>query len=87
MSLNIKNPQVHAMARELADLRGCSMTEAIKLALEKALTEAKCQNQLSNGNQREQRLTEIALRCANLPDQDSRSGDDILGYDELGLPS
>lgn len=86
MSVNIKNPQVHAMARELADLRGGSMTEAIK-ALENALTEAKCQNQRSNGNQREQRLTEIALRCANLPDQDCRSGDEILGYDELGLPS
>ncbi|WP_199248602.1 hypothetical protein [[Phormidium] sp. ETS-05] len=30
--------------------------------------------------------TEISLRCAALPDCD-RSMDEILGYDEFGLPS
>ena len=32
-------------------------------------------------------LDEIALRCASLPVLDSRNPDEILGYDEDGLPS
>ncbi len=31
-------------------------------------------------------LGEIALRCAALPIQDDRTDDEILGYDEAGLP-
>ena len=30
---------------------------------------------------------EIALRCVSLPDDDRRSPDEILGYDEFGLPA
>jgi antitoxin VapB len=79
MSMNIKNPQVHRMARELAELRGCSLTEAV--------IEATNQNAHLNADQLEQRLTEIALNCSQLPDQDQRSAEEILGYDEVGLPS
>lgn len=86
MSMNIKNPQVHKMARELAELRECSLTEAVKFAIEKALMEAKHQNAHLNADQLEQRLTEIALHCSQLPDQDHRSVEEILGYDEMGLP-
>ena len=32
-------------------------------------------------------LDEIALHCASLPVLDSRDAEDILGYDERGLPS
>ncbi len=85
--MNIKNPQVHRMARELAELRQCSLTEAVKFALEKALIEAKNQNAHLNSDQLEQRLTEIAIYCSQLPDQDQRSVAEILGYDEVGLPS
>lgn len=87
MSMNIKNSQVHKMARELANLRECSLTEAVKFALEKALIEAKTQNAHLNADQLEQRLTEIALHCSQLPDQDQRSVEEILGYDEMGLLS
>lgn len=31
-------------------------------------------------------LNAIALRCASLPLLDERSDDEILGYNELGLP-
>ena len=31
-------------------------------------------------------LDEIALHCARLPVRDPRSADEILGYDEHGLP-
>jgi antitoxin VapB len=32
-------------------------------------------------------LLVIGRRCAALPDLDTRSPDEILGYDEIGLPS
>ena len=31
-------------------------------------------------------LDHIALHCANLPRRDRRSADQIIGYDERGLP-
>jgi antitoxin VapB len=31
-------------------------------------------------------LLEIGSRCASLPDLDTRTADDIVGYDENGLP-
>ena len=34
-----------------------------------------------------ERLLAIARHCASLPDIDTRSPDEILGYDEHGLPS
>jgi antitoxin VapB len=33
------------------------------------------------------RLNEIGLCCAALPDVDPRSPDEIIGYDEHGVPS
>lgn len=35
----------------------------------------------------QQRLLAISQRYAALPDKDDRSSDEILGYDEQGLPS
>jgi antitoxin VapB len=32
-------------------------------------------------------ILEIGMRCAALPDLDQRGADEILGYDEAGLPS
>jgi len=34
----------------------------------------------------EDELLAIGRRCAALPDLDRRSPDEILGYDEVGLP-
>ena len=33
-----------------------------------------------------ERLDEIALHCASLPDHDTRAPDEIIGYDEYGVP-
>lgn len=32
-------------------------------------------------------LMEIGRRCASLADQDTRSPEDIIGFDENGIPS
>jgi hypothetical protein len=41
MSILLKNPEAERMARELAALRGSTLTDAIKGALDKALAEEK----------------------------------------------
>lgn len=87
MGMNIKDPQAHSMARELAALTGQSLTDAVKMALQQALTQLKANQVASEPRPLVDRLNEIALRCAALPDLDSRSPDEILGYDDHGLPS
>jgi antitoxin VapB len=32
-------------------------------------------------------IMEIAAHCTALPDLDTRTADEIIGYDELGLPA
>lgn len=88
MGMNIKDPQAHKMARELATLTGKSLTDAVKMALQQALDQVKASQQTSpQPRPLVERLNEIALRCAALPNYDDRSADEILGYDEHGLPS
>jgi antitoxin VapB len=85
MSLNIKNPEAHRLAQELAELTGESMatavTEAVRERLEKLRREHHRQERLS-------RLTAIAASCAarlNAPGRAMMETDDL--YDEeTGLP-
>ena len=71
------------MARELAAKTGESLTGAIQKALEERLGRLKKER-------RSQVLTtqldEILHRVDEMPDLDSRSPDEIIGYDEFGLP-
>jgi antitoxin VapB len=87
MGMNIKNAEVHAMAQELAQLTGQNLTNAVKMAVEQTLARVKANRDLPRSRPLGQRLNEIALRCASLPDDDRRSPDEILGYDASGLPS
>lgn len=85
--MNIPDPQAHRMAQELAELTGQSLTDAVKMALQQALAKLKTSKPDPQPLPLVDRLNEIALRCAALPDYDNRSVDEILGYDEHGLPS
>ena len=84
MSLNIKNPATVALANELAHREGVSKTAAIHQALSERL------RRIGYGdNAQEQLLGElrtISERVARLPERDSRSDEDIIGYDQFGLP-
>ncbi len=81
MSLNIKNPEADRLARELADKTGESITEVVINALRERLAR-------EEGKARTRSIAEeihaIAKRCAALPDLDTRSPDEIIGYDEHG---
>ncbi|HXJ44702.1 MAG TPA: type II toxin-antitoxin system VapB family antitoxin [Bryobacteraceae bacterium] len=81
--LNIKNPEVYQLARELAQITGESLTDAVRHALEDRLQR---QRQANPDPLWIERLREISDRCAARPIIDNRSDDELVGYDEIGLP-
>jgi antitoxin VapB len=83
MALNIQNTETEKLAETLAQLTGESTTEAVTRAIQDRL--ARLRREGTRKRLADQ-LDEIALRCARLPVRDPRAADDILGYDELGLP-
>lgn len=83
MPLSIKDPDTDRLARRLARETGESITEAVKAALEERLARVRGRHR---GRRLADELDEIARRCAALPVVDPRAADEILGYDEKGLP-
>ena len=86
MHLNIKDESAHRAARELAHVRGTSITDAVTTAIKEAL-ECERRDRRRHLDGLTAALDEIALHCADLPLLDSRGPDEILGYDENGVPS
>lgn len=83
MALNIKNAEAHRLAQELAKETGESLTEAVRTAL-RARLEAVRRDRKSDSAFVD--VERIQAFVASLPDFDARSPDEILGYDEFGLP-
>jgi antitoxin VapB len=83
MHLNIKNPEAHRLARELANLTGESMTGAVTRALEERLERERRRRGRAGISEQ---LIVIGRRAASRGIRDPRAADDILGYDEAGLP-
>ena len=83
MPLSLKDPEADRLAREVARRTGETLTGAIVVALRERL--ARLKGQPRRRALRDE-LREIAVRCAALPTLDHRAEDDILGYDERGLP-
>lgn len=84
MALNIKNPTAEHLARQLAEATGESLTDAVITALRTRLAAVQ-QRQV-----RPELLAEVAELQAFLraqPDRDPRTADEILGYNEFGLPT
>ena len=84
MALSLKDPETDRLAREVARLTGESLTEAVRTALAERLERERLRRGRSKRSLAE-RLNEIALRCAARPELDSRSADEIIGYDENGM--
>lgn len=84
MAISIKDPEADRLARELARRTGETLTEAITRAIDERLQRLR--------GQRPQRdlaeeLDAIAERCGALPVLDERTPDEILGYDDHGVPA
>jgi antitoxin VapB len=84
MALSIKHPEADRLARELAARTGESLTDAVVVALRERLAR-------QTGRARvvplREELAAIRKRCAALPVLDERTDDEIIGYDEHGLPA
>jgi antitoxin VapB len=85
MAISIKDPGTDQLAREVAKLTGESLTDAINTALRERLQ--RLRRRPASDPTLINDLMEIAKRCAALPVHDDRSPDEILGYDENGLPN
>ncbi|HEX2610806.1 MAG TPA: type II toxin-antitoxin system VapB family antitoxin [Gemmatimonadales bacterium] len=83
MALNIRNAEAEKLADLLSKLTGETKTEAVTQALRDRLT--RLRRERSKRSLADE-LDEIALRCSQLPVLDPRSPDEILGYDDNGLP-
>jgi antitoxin VapB len=86
MALSIRDPETDRLARELAQRTGETMTKAIRKALEERLDRLASLHE-AEVERRRRAIDEIVRRSLALPVLDDRSEDEILGYDELGIPS
>ena len=84
MPLNIKDPATERSVRELAAATGDGFTTAIRKAVEERPQRVRASR---SGRSLKDDLLAIGDHCAALPDLDLRAADEILGYDENGLPS
>jgi antitoxin VapB len=84
MAISLKDMETDRLAREVARLTGESLTEAIRKALQGRLERERRKHR--TGESLAEELNAIALHCAALPDHDTRSADEIIGYDEFGVP-
>jgi antitoxin VapB len=82
MALSIKSEEADRLARDLAATTGESLTDAVTIALRERLE-----------RERGRRATNVVIRLRRLSDEvralpvlDDRPPDDILGYDQSGLP-
>ncbi len=83
MALSIKHPDADRLARELAARTGEGLTEAVIIALRERLERLR---RIPNQGLATE-LLRIGRECADMPELDARSADEILGYDELGMPN
>jgi antitoxin VapB len=83
MALSIKSREAERLARLISKQTGESLTGAIEHALRERLERLQRKR---HAPVLVERLLEIANRVAALPRLDHRSPDEILGYDENGLP-
>jgi antitoxin VapB len=83
MALSIRNPKAEKLARELAAESGENITRAITHALEEKLQRLRGR---VTATDLVEEIMRISKRCSEIPDQDRRSPDEILGYGPAGVP-
>lgn len=83
MAMSIKGLEAERLAREVSAKTGESLTKAIETALRERLDRLKQQRR---GEIMASQIEEILRRVDELPVLDRRSPEEIIGYDENGLP-
>ena len=83
MALSLKDRETDRLAREVAALTGETLTDAIRKALAERLERERLRRGEAAGLA--DRLEHLGRECAALPDVDTRTPDEIVGYDETGM--
>ncbi len=83
MALSIKNHEADRLARELARTTGESLTEAVLTAIRERLV----RETGWNPDAVRAEIARIQAELAQAPLLDDRTPDEIIGYDEHGLPT
>ena len=86
MALHINNPKANKLARKLAKQKGETLTDAVIRALEERL-ERNASQEAASREARKAAILEIVETFNKLPVLDNRTPNEILGYDENGLPT
>jgi antitoxin VapB len=80
MALSIKNDEADQLARELVELTGESITDAVVVSLRQRVERERRRPGIRK------RLLDLADEVADYPVLDNRTADEVLGYDDMGLP-
>jgi antitoxin VapB len=83
MALSIRNPLAEKLAREVSTASGENMTQAIIHALEEKLERLRGRKTTTDTTRE---ILKISQRCSALPDLDARTPEEILGYNQHGIP-
>ncbi|GMM97328.1 type II toxin-antitoxin system VapB family antitoxin [Microbacterium luteum] len=84
MALNIKDPEADRLARALAAATGESITVAARAAFAERLARVQARD---TAPEVLAELESIIARARERETLDDRTTDEILGYDEAGLPT
>ena len=77
--LYIKNPKAHRLAEQISKRTGLTLSDAVISALEETFQKA-------GRPVNRAKVEALRARIGNLPVLDRRTPDEILGYDEFGIP-
>jgi antitoxin VapB len=83
MAVLIKDAEADRIVRELAARTGETITEAVRVAAEERLARLP----KATGRIDRAELDRVLARIRSYPVTDARTPDEILGYDETGLPA
>jgi antitoxin VapB len=83
MAFSIKNDDADRLARQLAAATGESLTDAVLVSLRERLQREEAKRRVGASD----RLRRLAADVAELPVLDSRPADEVLSYDDRGLPA
>ena len=84
MAPNVRDRQAEEVAEALARFTGETKTQAVARALRDRLDRLRRHR---SGRSLAAELDELALHCASLPVLDDRNPEQILGYDDTGVPT